>query len=187
MKVDGKESKKVSYYAGIGSRETPRHICDIMTRIAINLSKKEFILRSGHAAGADEAFERGALKKSEIYMPWKNFRLGKYKNDNGFEMLGTEVLSTEKELDIAWDKVCSICEIKNQSSYSKGAKNLIARDYFQIAGKNNHLSKFVVCWTKDGKASGGTGYAIKIALHYKIPIYNMFYDEVTKRILENLT
>ncbi len=49
-------------YAGIGSRDTPASILDLMTRIARRLSAREpwgYTLLSGGAAGADSAFERG--------------------------------------------------------------------------------------------------------------------------------
>lgn len=47
-----------------------------MTKIGEILAKKNFILRSGGASGADSAFENGCdiqNGKKEIYLPWKNF------------------------------------------------------------------------------------------------------------------
>jgi len=44
-----------------------------MTKIAQRMSEKGFVLRSGGAKGADEAFENGAGEK-EIYLPWRGFR-----------------------------------------------------------------------------------------------------------------
>lgn len=35
-------------------------------------------------------------------------------------------------------------------------------------------SKFIVCWTRDGGATGGTGQALRIADHYEIPVFNLF-------------
>jgi predicted Rossmann fold nucleotide-binding protein DprA/Smf involved in DNA uptake len=47
------------YYAGIGSRETPKDICDIMTQLAIKLANNGWVLRSGGAKGADRSrFEK---------------------------------------------------------------------------------------------------------------------------------
>lgn len=37
-----------------------------------------------------------------------------------------------------------------------------------------HHPKFVVCWTADGKASGGTGQALRVASAYDVPIFNLF-------------
>ena len=42
-------------YAGIGSRETPTRVCEVFTEIASWLAGNGYILRSGHAQGADQA------------------------------------------------------------------------------------------------------------------------------------
>jgi predicted Rossmann fold nucleotide-binding protein DprA/Smf involved in DNA uptake len=47
------------YYAGIGARSTPPQILSVMTRLASKLEGMGYTLRSGGAAGADTAFERG--------------------------------------------------------------------------------------------------------------------------------
>lgn len=123
------------------------------------LSRKNFILRSGHADGADSAFERGSIKAGgevEIYVPWAGF--------NGSH--STYIL---KEDDGAYE----IAE-KFHPYYSKlsqGAKKLQARNSYQVLGHDlNTPSAFVLCWTKDGKGGGGTGQAIRVAQHYSIPV-----------------
>jgi hypothetical protein len=50
----------VKYYAGIGSRETPYHICKMMTDIAKRLSSLDYVCRSGGADGADDGPVLGA-------------------------------------------------------------------------------------------------------------------------------
>ena len=57
----------MNFYAGVGSRETPEEIKRLMVRIAYCLSKRNYILRSGGAKGADLAFERGAANKEIFY------------------------------------------------------------------------------------------------------------------------
>jgi len=72
------------FYTGIGSRKTPGPINDIIEFSPLYrfyywgriLATKGFILRSGHADGADLAFEKGCDTvngKKEIYLPWKGF------------------------------------------------------------------------------------------------------------------
>lgn len=46
-------------YAGIGSRRTPKEVVLVFESIARYLGSRGFLLRSGHAPGADVAFERG--------------------------------------------------------------------------------------------------------------------------------
>lgn len=143
------------YYAGIGSRETPKDICDLMTKLADNLAKLGWILRSGGAKGADLAFERGS-KKKEIF----------YANDATPESL---VLAEKYH--------------PNWPACSEYARKLHARNGLILLGKNlDSPVELVICWTKDGKASGGTGQAIRIATSYEIPVFNLFIKEHLERV-----
>jgi len=63
----------------------------------------------------------------------------------------------------------------NWNRLSIGAQKLMVRNCMQILGFTGDIpTDFVVCWTKDGKASGGTGQAIRIADDYQIPVYNIY-------------
>lgn len=70
------DSGEYAPYAGIGSRRTPPDVCADMTRIAQALGARGFTLRSGGAAGADQAFEEGAADQRlrEIYLPAEGWR-----------------------------------------------------------------------------------------------------------------
>lgn len=57
--------------------------------------------------------------------------------------------------------------------FIQGARKLQARNSHQVLGLDLETpSEFIVCWTKNGKSSGGTGQAIRIALDYGIPIFD---------------
>jgi hypothetical protein len=57
---------------------------------------------------------------------------------------------------------------------SYGAKKMMHRNSNQVMGKDmNTPCDFIICWTKDGKATGGTGQAIRIATSMGIPVYNL--------------
>jgi hypothetical protein len=68
-------SQTRSAYAGIGSRETPPTVLDLMARAASWLAAEGWVLRTGMAAGADQAFYRGAREHGafELYLPWSAF------------------------------------------------------------------------------------------------------------------
>lgn len=53
--------------------------------------------------------------------------------------------------------------------------------YFLI---DSNDSSFVVCWTSDGKDSGGTGQALRIARDRNIPVYNLYNKGVYEECLE---
>ncbi len=57
------------FYAGIGARAPPPEVLSLMTRAAFALTKRGYVLRSGHAIGADNAFERGAGRAAQIFLP----------------------------------------------------------------------------------------------------------------------
>jgi len=153
------------YYTGVGSRKTPTHILDIMTKLATKLAENHYILRSGGAIGADKAFEYGAGIKKEIYLA---------------HMATTESMEIASQFHPAWN---------NCSPY---AKKLHGRNSFQVLGPNLNIpSKFLICWTPDGcishkernRLTGGTGTAISIADMYNVPIFNLAKKDHLDRIL----
>lgn len=153
----------MKYYTGIGSRETPPDLQTLMTKIAFALANDNWILRSGGANGADEAFERSATYK-RIYLPWAGFN-NKYADNRSYIV---PEYNEEMVLDY------------HPAPYrlSKAGMKLMSRNSYQVLGDNlDNPSSFLVCWTSDGKASGGTAQAMRIAKDYKIPIYNLFIDE----------
>ena len=72
------------FYTGVGSRETPEHICRLMKDIAAVAAIRGYTGRSGGADKADDAFETGFLAVADslavdnmaefdVYLPWKRF------------------------------------------------------------------------------------------------------------------
>lgn len=149
---------KRHYYSGIGSRETPYEVCKWMYRIASKLSKKNFILRSGGADGADTFFEDGSNGICEIYLPWFRF------NDSESTLFNVS--------DAALETVDQFHPAP--SRLSNAARKLHARNAQIILGSDLKTpSEFVVCWTKHGLTSGGTAQGIRIAQAYNVPIVNL--------------
>lgn len=146
-------------YCGIGSRETPVDVCKSMTTIARRLDKLGYRLRSGGADGADDAFEAGATNK-QIFLPWDGF--------NGRKADGVSYVVPD------FNEEYTNKFHPKPASLSQGAKRLMSRNANQVLGLHlNDPVDFVLCWTKDGKASGGTGQAIRIALSLNIPVFNL--------------
>jgi len=162
------------YYTGVGSRATPAYVMEMMEEIAIECEKKDLILRSGGADGADTAFENGAGESKEIYIPWKGF--------NGSSSFRYES-SPEAE------KIARTIHPK-WGSLSYGGKALHTRNVHQVLGQNlNEPSDFLVCWTENAKDVGGTATAIKLARKNNIPIFNLGnlieYDKVMRHLKDN--
>lgn len=67
----------------------------------------------------------------------------------------------------------------------QGAKKMHTRNTCQVLGE--HLDKpatILVCWTVDGKLKGGTATAMRIAMNYGIPIYNLAIEADIERLRE---
>lgn len=164
------------YYAGVGSRHTPHHVCRKMTKLARQLRAQGFILRSGGAFGADAAFAMGADKDAEIFLPWEQ-----YNRDEG----------TYRHGAIVYKGVCNdAIRIAKKfhpmyDTLPNGAQKLMARNSYQILGVNLDTPvKFVICWSPSDR-TGGTSQAVRIANHHNIPVYNL-HDRDVYNTIEDL-
>ena len=154
------------YYTGIGSRETPKQILKYMENVASKLVGLGYILRSGGADGADSAFEKGCDKangRKEIYIPWHRFNNRIEDIENGVIIpnlpKGAKLAAT---VHYAFDNL------------PLSFKKLHSRNPFQLLGQNLKVkSEFVICWTRNRKEVGGTATNIKLAIQYKVPVYNL--------------
>lgn len=154
------------FYAGIGSRETPKEILDCMRAIGLNLGRQGWTLRSGGADGADAAFEAGAMEAHsewgsqpmpEIYLPWCGF-------NNHDSVLFGRAMSSE------CTRIAAIHH-PQWPSLNDAARKLHSRNTAQVLGANcDSPSAFVLCWTKRGQ--GGTSQAVRVAKAHNIPVYD---------------
>ena len=148
-------------YTGVGSRETPKEVQAMMEAFAFNLAARKWTLRSGHAGGADLAFEHGCnLGKGlkEIYIPWKGF------NDS------------RSPYYTVCDRAKTIAsEIHPRfENCTAGAQKLHGRNVYQVLGLHlNDPSNFLICWTPKGGIVGGTATAIRLAQKYGVQIFNL--------------
>jgi hypothetical protein len=144
-------------YSGIGSRLTPIDVLGMMTNIASKLDNLGYILRSGAAKGADSAFELGSTNK-EIFKA---------------ENCTSEAMKLSRQFHPAWHKL---------DAY---AKRLHGRNSLIILGKYlNDPVDFIILWTPNGLEVGGSGQAMRIATHFKIPMFNLANEEHKQRLLK---
>lgn len=166
-------------YAGIGSRKTPEDICYIMYDIAYQLAEAGWLLRSGHADGADKAFERGVIEhrigEMEIFIPWFGFNEAPYNHPSYIRPKATQELADfSAQFHPNWNKC------------SDAAKLLHMRNACQILGLDGHTPvDMVICWTPLGLGTGGTGQALRIAQANNIPIFDLGGpDSVHERLVK---
>ena len=165
-------------YAGIGSRTTPDEMLAIMQDAACHLDSMDWMLRSGHARGADQAFENGSGLK-EIHLPWPGYN-GAYvgsTNNGDVEYLipkrTKELLVAAEKHHPAWDRLTT------------SVKNLMVRNTSIILGRDlKEPADMVVCWTSGGLAQGGTGQGIRIANGYNIPVFDLAIKGMGDKLVE---
>ena len=150
-------------YTGVGSRRTPPDVLQLMRHIASALAADGWTLRSGHAPGADQAFERGARTNAEIYLPWTGFErnvptMARYVLDAPF----TPAYELASKHHPRWDWLRA------------SQRALHARNAHEAFGRFlDDPSLFVICWTPGAKSIGGTGQVIRMAHAHEIPVYDL--------------
>lgn len=150
--------------AGIGSRQTPAAVCAEMQAIGAWCWDNGVVLRSGHAEGADIAFETGvdgAL--AEIWLPWKSY-------NRPTRMPASTYRVTEMTPEL-WAQVYEYHPAPG--NLTQGARLLMARNVQIILGANlRDPVTAVVCWTPD-EETGGTSFGIRLARANGIKVINM--------------
>lgn len=147
-------------YAGIGSRETPGSVLKLFECLGSLASSYGFTLRSGHADGADKAFESGCdlvHGSKEIYLPWKGFN----GSDSPLYNISDEATQLASKYHPVWHKL------------SPAPRKLMARNVYQILGESlNDPVSLVICYTPNGFMSGGTSQALRIARDHRVEVIN---------------
>lgn len=164
-------------YAGIGSRQTPDDVLADMEFIAERLAILGWRLRSGHAPGADQAFETGAGDNAECYLPWPYFeREVPVQAKHVFQVPTDEAEELAKRHHPGWYYL------------KRPARRLMARNSHQVLGYDLRTPiRFLICWTVGARGEGGTGQAIRIAHAHQIPVYDLARPDVRHNIVERLS
>ncbi len=168
-----------TYYAGIGSRETPCEILLLMSAIGMDMHRRGYTLRSGGAVGADTAFAQSTHRK-EIYRPRsEGGPRPEYGTIQGYPL---ELWGRAQQVAAHFHPDWEAC--------SWHVQDLHTRNVFQILGRDLETpSEQVICWTPDGadgvhiktsRKTGGTGQAIRIAAANAIPVYNLCMESTRK-------
>lgn len=157
-------------YAGIGPRQCPIDVCESMAHVARQLAEQNWWLRSGHAQGADQAWEIGhGPKNREIYLPWQSFNNPFHYGANEGYYISPHTPAIEAVAKIvhpAWHRL------------NQGGQKLMMRNVSIILGHElDDQVQFVAYWSPDRKVQGGTGNAIRLTSLYGIPSFNIAFQE----------
>lgn len=150
-----------------------------MTEIAWALARRGWILRTGGAPGADQAFEHGVtVEQIEVYLPWPRF-----------EGHAGRAVKLMRPTPAAYEVASRFHP--EWPILTPGAQKLHARNVHQVLGHDLRThSRFVICWTPDGSldgsggTSGGTGQALRIAKAHGVTVFNLAHPEHAERLAQ---
>ncbi len=165
-------SRKI--YAGIGARNTPKNILHLMKIFGILLASKGYILNTGGAKGADQAFAEGATLaegKVNIVLPWPKYETDWINylvaNNNPISKNNINVSVFNKNIDVT--AVKSVYKLHpNPNKLKDSVIALHARNYLVLVHAD-----FAICYTAGGKIEGGTGQAIRIMMDMGKEVFNL--------------
>src|SRR5687768_6077225 len=122
-----------------------------MERIGERLAERGWILRSGGAPGADQAFYKGAqlyAEKAPVenYLPWDGFEVF-WKHEPSHFVARAEPTKEAYVVAQAFHP--------NWFALKQGGRKLMARNSHQVMGYDlDEPADCIICWTKDGKLQG---------------------------------
>ena len=179
----------MKYYTGVGSRETPKEILDLMREYSRIMALKGWSFRSGGADGADSAFSDGwwdarhidkEIQEGEIYLPWDGFN----------DFMPSDpccILVTDKRIIQKAQEILQTVH-PAYNKLTRGPLALHTRNVYQVLGADLKTpSKGLIAYAKldkHGEPTGGTRTAIKIAEKYGVKTRNLVKDEDRKFILD---
>lgn len=163
------------FYAGVGSRKTPKDVLTLMTLFAKKMEEQNFILRTGGAEGADSAFMAGvgSPENMNVFLPWRTFNGGQGIFIPDHEPWCRKAQEEVSKVHPAWNRL------------TQGAKKLHTRNFFQVFGMEGQpQSSFVIFWAEEDRngVQGGTATAVNLAIKFGIKTFNLKDKEMRKRI-----
>jgi hypothetical protein len=164
-------------YAGVGSRDTPPAMVAVCEQIARALAERGWRLRTGHAPGADQAFERGAGPSADVFLPWPGF-------ERAVPVLGAvHGQPAARAFEIAREHAPDWAALRGD------VRALRARNSHAVLGATLAApARFAVCWTADGSLDGrgpgtdGTAHTLRLCAAFAVPVYNLARPDHLARV-----
>lgn len=174
------------YITIIGSRSIPDTHSQMLSDIGCIQTSRRYCIRSGGAAGSDEAGHQGALRSPrfaevgvEIYLPWNGFK--REGLDTLYHDPSKGIFDASRFHNIEAAKAIAFHARGSWNGLGRGGIGLHTRNAYQPLGMNlDTPSETVVCYAepvgKGGGVKGGTNTAVRIALNHAIRVINIYKD-----------
>jgi len=181
--LPSKSATPTMTYAGIGSRETPQKVLDLMTEAAKYLEGIGYTLNTGKTFTAKPSSDPKYQAQYEERLAFSKKHNGKVGLDEEGADRAFSLGATKKNLfgvdkPVGQREMAVMQEIHpNPSALKEGAKKLMARNTNQVFGENLDTPvDFVLFYAQETKGirpEGGTGQAVEMARRKGIPTINM--------------
>ena len=145
-------------YAGIGSRRLPSQFFSRLIRdISVELDGRGFTLSTGGARGSDQSFMAGASRPVQLWLPYDGFE--GYTSSN---QIHPDAYEMAERFHLYWGGLDTF----GQRAHARNCHIALGADLQTPV-------KFVIAYTQDGRVTGGTATALRIARANQIPIFNI--------------
>jgi hypothetical protein len=162
-------------YAGIGSRDLTPAQREVCVKLGYFLATQGWILHTGNAQGADQAFAEGANlvdpKAVRLFLPWRSYEAAAVRDGN--QVFSLEQYSPQ-QIDVlneeaaqyhpAWDRL------------KQGGQKLMMRNGLIIAPTAHlvrHPVAVVLAFPSQKPGGGGTGQGMRLAESYGLPVVDL--------------
>lgn len=183
----------IAYYTGVGSRETPDDILELMMRFGKVQCDIGLRGRSGLAPGADKAFYLGAQKSERFeevgfdnFLP-NSWMFNKPDYGNVTPNPSKNIFDAKRfdNYEMAQEIACRARGSFN--GLGNGGIELHTRNTYQVLGPTLDVPSLgLVCWAmpvgRKGMVKGGTNTAVQIAIEYGVEVINLYKDQDRNRI-----
>lgn len=155
--------------AAAGARDAPDAVLRNIMLLGSHIAKTtDYVCRTGGARGCDQAWAVGFGSRTEIMTPsWDRI---------------TPMLAGPDGASLAAATLLALSAKQRQDYLYDEAKRDQVMPYFLrntqiVAGPSpRHVeerARFLLCWTANGKDSGGTGHTMRVAANMDVPILNL--------------
>jgi hypothetical protein len=145
-------------------------VLELILRAASQLATQGWVLRTGMAGGADQAFYRGATVHGalELYLPWPAFEAdARSPAGDAEQFVLAQPTPAAYELAAQFHPAWSRC--------SQGARRLHARNCHQVLGPDlASPARFVLCWTPTAASMAVAGASAGPARRFGSPTTTPF-------------
>ncbi len=158
----------MNVYAGIGSRKLSTEEWNLCYYFGAFMAGRGWLLRTGAAEGADQAFAQGALSVGGaviLCLPWATY-------NNPWVAWAVSQGATVRVLQAEDERAYHSVDRFHPASHKlrQGGRALHARNWLIVAGVS-----FVLAWPKPDQygSQGGTGQGLRICSDKGVKVFNL--------------